>query len=330
MVRRMDARTHSQTAKPANPLRPRTERPVHFRPAMTAPRQILPGTTYLITRRCAQRQFLLRPCAKLNAIFLFVLALAARRFGVQVHAFCVLSNHFHLVVTDPEARLPAFAQYLGSLVARAANVLRGRTESFWAPGSFSAVALVGAEDVVAKTAYVLVNPVAAGLIRRGRDWPGLWTAAEQLGTAVLTARRPATFFRKKGYLPDSAELVLVPPPGASSAETFRQEVATAVAELERNAHRELSTAGRGFLGAERVLAQNPSSRARSEEAHGGLDPRVAAMDKWKRIEALSRLVGFLKAYRAAWRARRAGERGVVFPAGTYLLRIAHAVTCAPA
>lgn len=297
---------------------------------MTAPRQLLPGATYLITRRCAHRQFLLRPCAELNAIFLYVLALAARRFGVQVHAFCVLSNHFHLVVTDPEARLPAFAQYLGSLVARAANVLRGRRESFWAPGSFSAVALAGAEDVVAKTAYVLANPVAAGLVRRGCEWPGLRTAAEQLGAAVLTARRPATFFRKKGNLPESPELCLAPPPGTSSADAFRSDVATAVAELESRAHRDQIASGRGFLGAARVLAQKPWSRSRSEEVRGGLNPRVAAMDRWKRIEALSRLVGFLKAYRAAWLARRAGDRAVVFPAGTYLLRVAHGVACAPA
>src|SRR5512133_2717453 len=133
---------------------------------MTAPRQVLPGTTYLVTRRSFQLQFLLTPSPITNGVFLYVLALAARRFGVQVHAFCVLSNHFHLVVTDPEARLPAFAQYLGSLVARAANA------------------------------------VAAGLVRRGGDWPGLWTGPEQLCAAVLSAHRPSTFFRNKGSLPD--------------------------------------------------------------------------------------------------------------------------------
>jgi putative transposase len=102
---------------------------------MTAPRQVLPDTTYLITRRCAQRQFLLRPSPITNEVFLYVLAVAARRFQVCVHAFCVLSNHFHLVVTDPGARLPAFEQYLDSLVARALNASLGRWESFWAPSS---------------------------------------------------------------------------------------------------------------------------------------------------------------------------------------------------
>ena len=100
---------------------------------MTAPRQVLPGTTYLVTRRCTQRQLLLRPSPTIGAIFLYVLAVAARRFGIRVHAFCVLSNHYHLVVTDPGAQLPAFGQYLDSLVARATNASLGRWESFWAP-----------------------------------------------------------------------------------------------------------------------------------------------------------------------------------------------------
>jgi putative transposase len=35
-------------------------------------------------------------------------------------------------------------------------------------------------------------------------------------------------------------------------------------------------------------------------------------------------------YRNAWRARRAGEMGVLFPAGTYLMRVAHGALCATA
>jgi REP element-mobilizing transposase RayT len=62
---------------------------------MTAPRQLLPGTTYLVTRRCLQRQFLLRPSKLTNQVFGFLLAIAARRFDVDLHACCVMSNHFH-------------------------------------------------------------------------------------------------------------------------------------------------------------------------------------------------------------------------------------------
>lgn len=294
---------------------------------MTAPRCILPGTTYLVTRRCAQRQLLLRPSAETTAIFLYVLALAVHRFGVRLHAVCVLSNHFHLVVTDPHARLPAFNQYLDSLVARAVNASLRRWESFWAPSSYSAVALSGPEDILAKTAYALANPAAAGLVRRGSDWPGLWTGPEQLGTTI-TARRPASFFRTGGGLPEAMDLALELPPGFASAEAFRRDVADALAQAESHAARERARAGRGFLGIARVLAQKWWARPTGGEPRRELNPRVAALDKWKRIEALTRLVDFLKAYRDAWAARRAGVPGVVFPAGTYLLRILHGVPCA--
>jgi putative transposase len=263
-----------------------------------------------------------------NGIFLYVLGVAARRFGVQVHAYCVLSNHFHLVVTDPLARLPAFEQYLASLVARAVNASLGRWESLWAPSSYSAVALATPDDIVAKCAYVLANPVAAGLVRRGRDWPGLWSAPEQLCGASILAARPTTFFRASGYMPDSAELELATPPGFASPEEFRVRLVEALAAFEEGARREIMSSGRGFIGPRRVLAQSPRGRPASVEVRRQLNPRVAARDRWKRLEALSRVLEFIDAYREALRAFRAGLRDAVFPAGTYLLRVAHGVQCA--
>lgn len=294
---------------------------------MTVPRQVLPGTTYLVTRRCFHRQFLLRPSATTNEIFLYVLAIAARRFGVELHAFCVLSNHFHLVVTDPDARLPAFEQYLDSLVARALNASLGRWEAFWAPSSYSAVALVSPEDVLDKAAYVLANPVAAGLVRRGREWPGLWSNPAAVGGPALLAKRPSIFFRPKGRMPESLELTLTPPPGFSSAEDFTEQLAAAVAEREENALNALRSRGLAPLGATRVLAQKPFGNPAPGEPRRMLNPRIAARDKWKRIEALGRLVEFLRAYRAAWRLFRAGVRDVLFPPGTYWLRVAHGARC---
>ena len=147
---------------------------------MTAPRQVLPGKTYLVTRRCFQRQLLLRPSPSVNETFRYVLALAARRYGVLVHAFCVLSNHFHLVVTDPDARLPAFGQYLDALVARAVNASLGRWESFWAPSSYSAVALQSPAD---GARYI---QVCLGLFDLGRIRPGRRIPRGKVRTAIVT------------------------------------------------------------------------------------------------------------------------------------------------
>jgi REP element-mobilizing transposase RayT len=292
---------------------------------MTAPRQVLPGRTYLITRRCLFRQFLLRPGKVVNQVFAYVLAVAAQRYGVEVHAYCVLSNHFHLVVTDPHARLPAFQQYLASFVARATNACLGRWETFWAPRSYSAVVLGSPEDVIAKSAYTLANPVAAGLVRAGHLWPGLWSSPDAVGTTIRV-KRPDHFFDEDGLLPEAVDLELKVPSGFRSTQAFRDQLEAELSSQEQTAREEART----FLGAERVLAQSPFSRPRPGEPHRRLSPRIAARDKWKRIELIGRLKSFLCDYREALAAWRESKVVPLFPAGTYLMRVAHGVACAAA
>jgi putative transposase len=297
---------------------------------MTAPRQVLPGTTYLLTRRCTLRQFLLRPSKATSELFGFLLAVAAIRYRVRVHAFCVMSNHLHPVVTDPDARLPAFGQYLDSLVGRSMNAILGRDDYFWDSSRLSAVALQSPSDVVDKIAYLLANPVAAGLVRRGSQWPGLWSAPDQVGGAALEFKRPMRFFRKKGAtaLPERASLELVVPPGFDTREQFRREVSDALQVREEEAAARVAAAGHGFLGVQRVLAQRPFARPSRLEPHRGLNPRIACRDRLGRIEALGRLVQFLQSYQQAIKRWRDGVRTVVFPAGTYLMRVLHGAACA--
>lgn len=291
---------------------------------VTAPRRILPGKTYAVSRRCSQRQFLLRPSKLTNEIFLFVLAVAASRYGVQVHAFCVMSNHYHLLVTDPFARLPEFQQYLDALVARAVNASLGRWETFWGPPTYSAVRLEAPRDVVRKAAYLLANPVAAGLVRRGKLWPGLWSDPGRFGQTI-EVQRPGVFFSANGAMPEKITLELTPPPGFASVEEFRDQVVAALAEQEAEAQQSV---GHKFVGVARVLAQHPSGRPSSWEPRRKLSPRVAAKDTGQRARALQEDKDFVRDYREALAERRAGKPNVVFPAGTYLLRVQHGVSCA--
>ena len=290
---------------------------------MTAPRQVLRDTTCLVTRRCARRQFLLRPGRITNDVFLYVLAVAARRHGLLIHAFCVLSNHYHLVVTDPRARLPAFIQLLNCLVGRALNAALHRDDAFWESRSFSAVTLPTPDDAADKAAYVLANPVAAGLVERGKMWPGLWSDPAQLGVGRIEVRRPRHFFDPEGDLPEQEVLELTIPPGFDSAAAFREVVEAGLAERESVARRTF----RRFLGVARVLGQRVSARPQEESPRGALQPRVASRDVGKRIEVLGRLKAFLGEYRQAFAARREGRAGVVFPVGTYQLRVEHGVAC---
>ena len=295
---------------------------------MSRPRQVLPGTTVVVSRRCSQRLFLLVPSEAVNAIVGYVLAVACRRYGIQLHAVCVLSNHLHLVLTDLYGQLPAFEQFFNALVAKAVNHYLGRWENFWAPNTYSSVTLLSPEDVVAKSAYVLANPVAAGLVRSGREWPGLWSAPESIGGAPVAFERPKIFFDPKGSMPPSADLALHCPPGFASVEEFRERLQEALAELEAQAAEKLEAEGRSFLGVRRVLAQNPDARPTSREPRRGLNPRVASRNESKRIEALRRLKEFAVAYREALADWRRGIRDVIFPPGTYQMLRFHAVRCA--
>ncbi len=293
------------------------------------PRQILAGSTYLVSRRCTQRQFLLRPTPLTTSIFAYCLAVAAARCGIHVHAACVLSNHWHAIVTDPQARLPEFLAYLHKYVAKAVNASLGRWENLWASEQPSLVRLLRAEDVLSKTSYLVCNPVAAGLVKRAARWPGLLC---YLPRHSMTVVRPKVFFREDGPLPAATrlELTLAPALADLGAAEVERRVSALVRAAEERAAGELAAAKRSFLGEQRVLAQLPTDSPRTREARRALRPRVAARSKWQRIEALQRLKEFVAHYRAAWARWRAGARRVVFPAGTYALRVQAGVICAAA
>ncbi len=123
-------------------------------------------------------------------------------------------------------------------------------------------------------------------------------------------------------------LELVCPAGFESVEEFRKQLVAAVTEREDEAARELASKGRSFVGARIVLAQHRSARPATFEPRRNLNPRIASADKWKRVEAISRLKSFLREYRSAWREFTLGLRDVVFPYGTYWMRVAYGVRCA--
>ena len=207
----------------------------------------------MITRRCVQRQFLLRPSTFLNDVFRFVLAHAAETYGIQVHAACVMSNHLHLMVTDPHGNLSEFMAWIDMILARLLNAHYGRWESLFATGSYSEVKLVDAEAVLEKIAYVLGNPVEAGLVAYGAQWPGVRLSPRRLGRPQ-ECERPKFFFRKKGPVRPTAKLEIVKPPAFSnvSDEEYARRVEEAVTKREGAMREYFSSTGRKLRGARKV------------------------------------------------------------------------------
>jgi putative transposase len=296
---------------------------------MSFPRVVLPGCSYLVTRRCTQRQFLLRPDDETNNAFLYCLAYAAKGAGVDVVAFIANSNHYHAVVVDVQGRIPEFLANFHKLLAKHQNSLRGRWENFWSSQQTSLVELVGPDDVFAKMIYTLTNPVKDHLVEKTHHWPGASSEGAILQGRQLRAQRPKRFFRAEGSMPAKIELQCVRPPGWEhlSESDFRRTVADAIVQVEADAALERKLTGRRVMGRKAVLAQCPTDCPQSREPRRRLDPRIAARDKWARTEALLRL----KAFRAEYaRARQKWQAGldVVFPPGTWWLRMFAAVACA--
>jgi putative transposase len=287
------------------------------------PRRILPGETYLVTRRCCQRTFRLRPCEETNRIFLYCLAFAAERTGVALHAVCVMSNHHHLVVTDTHGVLPDFLRELHRLTAKAMNASQGQWENLWAAEPCNAVRLVTDEDVDDKIAYVAANPVAAGLVKQPEHWPGVlaW------GQTSQRVARPDSYFREDGTCPPELTLSIERPAVRDGrpigVREWKERVAAAIASKVAVAHRAIREAGRKVLGRAEVLAASFTQRGRSYEARFGAIPTLAARVRAVR-EGLRRVERqFRASYRKALEQWRDGSRGVVFPAGTWGMVVLH-------
>jgi hypothetical protein len=286
---------------------------------MSVPRQIIPGRFYKVTRRCTQRQFLLRPDDETNNAFTYCLAEAAARFDIEVLATSVQSNHHHTDVFDRHGRIIEFVEHFHKMTARCLNALRGRWENFWSSEEVSIVHLVDRADVIDKVVYTLANPVKDGLVDTVAHWPGVNTLKHLRTGTSLHARRPTHFFREGGTMPAEVTLHLTVPAELGEPEAFRQEVAQGVAAVEHAQQQERAQTGRRVIGRARVLRQSWRDTPTSHAPRRTLNPRVAARSKWHRIEVLQRNKAFVAAYRAARRDWLAGI-AVVFPAGTYWLR----------
>jgi REP element-mobilizing transposase RayT len=288
---------------------------------MSMPRRIVPGAVYMVTRRCTQRQFLLRPDRETTNAFIYCLALAAQRTQMRVLAFLAHSNHHHTIVVDERGRMPEFLESFHKLVAKHQNALRGRWENFWASEATSVVELVSPDDILAKIAYALTNPVKDGLIDRADQWPGATSIGATLYEREVVARRPSRFFRRDGDQPVSVTVKVDRPPSFSHLDPaeWRAMLSERIASIEAVARAERQAEGRRILGRAEVLKQRPTDRPQSCEARRRLSPRIASVNKWARTEAIQRNRAFLSAYRAARDLWKAGAVAL-FPAGTYWLR----------
>ena len=101
--------------------------------------------------------------------FLELLDDAADRYSWICHAYCLMTNHYHLVVETPHANLSrgmrhingVFTQLINRLNKRSGHLLQGRFKSILVEKESCLLELVR---------YVILNPVRANMIRSAKDW----------------------------------------------------------------------------------------------------------------------------------------------------------------
>ena len=293
---------------------------------MTLPRRVLPDRTYLVTRRCIGRRFLLRPDGALNNLFVYCLGRAAKKYGVQLHALSVMSNHYHLVLTDVEGVLPDFMAWLNRQLAKCIKRLRDWDEVVWEPNvPYSAVELSGPTEVLDKVAYVLLNPVSAGLVHSPERWPGALSTLGTLRAGVMSAKHPRLWF--KNSAPSKVKLALTAPPCFSDRIAYLEALKALLTTRVSILRSELRHHGHGFLGRSRVQKTLVTDRPQTRSRRFGLNPTFSALTRAAWLAAAQQLRAFRLAYREAYRAWRSGVRDVAFPAGTWwVVRCAGAAT----
>jgi putative transposase len=104
--------------------------------------------------------------------FLVLLAASVQKFGWSCHAFCLMTNHYHLVIEAFREDMSDGLQRVNGVYAQTFNGRYKRWghlfgERFWCRP-------VDEENLEQTCRYVLGNPVRAGLCERISDWP--WSA----------------------------------------------------------------------------------------------------------------------------------------------------------
>ncbi len=98
----------------------------------------------------------------------------ARRFRrYDLHAFVVMPNHVHVLVT-PAVRLPAWLGPLKGFTGSQGNRMLGRSGAFWQEESFDRLVRSQTEFMQIQE-YIEMNPVAAALAASAQDFP--WSSA---------------------------------------------------------------------------------------------------------------------------------------------------------
>jgi REP element-mobilizing transposase RayT len=143
--------------------------------------------------------------------FLDCLQRTSRRFSIRLHAFCLMTTHYHLLVETPRPNLSRAIQWLNVSYAGWYNRRQGRNGHLF-QGRFKALLVEADPYLSALSRYIHLNPVRAGMVREPEAYP--WSSCldflgerplpEWLETGLILsgfhAHRPTAIRRYRAFL----------------------------------------------------------------------------------------------------------------------------------
>ncbi len=114
-------------------------------------------------------------CRKsIEIILIGILARAQALYPVKICAYVFMGNHYHMIITGKSKHISPFMNYIqGNIAQSVQRIIPYSYDRFVWESRFKEQILVTPEDVIAKMAYIYLNPVRARLVQKASDYPGV-------------------------------------------------------------------------------------------------------------------------------------------------------------
>ena len=103
-------------------------------------------------------------------IFLEVLSAVKERFNWAIHAYCLMSNHYHLLIETPDSNLSKGMRQLNGVYTQRFNRKHQRVGHVY-QGRYKAIIVQKEAYLLELARYIVLNPVRARMVRSAKDWP---------------------------------------------------------------------------------------------------------------------------------------------------------------
>ena len=102
--------------------------------------------------------------------FLGLLSDVCATYNWVCHAYCLMSNHYHLLIETPEANLSKGMRQLNGAYTQRFNRQHGRVGHVF-QGRYKAIHVEKESYLLELSRYIVLNPVRAEMVRTAKDWP---------------------------------------------------------------------------------------------------------------------------------------------------------------